>query len=65
VTGKKRIFFILNPLTSLFEAFKYGFFGNGFFDLRWLGYSVLFTLIVLAFGLVIFNRVDKRFIDTV
>ena len=65
VTGKKRIFFLLNPLTSLFEAFKYGFFGNGFFDLPWLGYSVLFTFIVLALGLVIFNRVEKRFIDTV
>ena len=65
VTGRKRIFFLLNPLTSLFEAFKYGFFGNGFFDLPWLGYSVLITFIVLAFGLVIFNRVEKRFIDTV
>ncbi len=65
VHGRKRIFFLLNPLTSLFEGFKYGFFGNGFFDLPWIGYSILFTLVVLAFGLMIFNRVEKRFIDTV
>jgi len=65
VQGKKRIFFLINPLTSLFEAFKYGFLGNGVFDVSWLVYSTIVTLFFLGFGIVIFNRVEKRFIDTV
>lgn len=65
VQGQKRIFFLLNPLTSLFEAFKYGFFGSGTLDWSWLTYSVVFTLVLLLAGIVIFNRVEKKFIDTV
>jgi len=65
VHGKKKLFFLLNPLTSLFEAFKYGFFGQGIFDFRWIMYSVAFTIVLLATGIFTFNRVEKRFIDTV
>lgn len=65
VQGKKRIFFLINPLTSLFEAFKYGFLGQGIFDIQWLIYSTVFTLVLLGFGIVIFSKVEKRFIDTV
>lgn len=55
----------LNPLSSIFEAFKYGFLGEGIFSYYWLGYSALFTLILLVVGVVTFNKVEKRFIDTV
>ena len=65
VHGKKRIFFLLNPLTSLFEAFKYGFLGQGTFDAGWLLYSVVFTAVLLLTGILIFNKVEQRFIDTV
>jgi homopolymeric O-antigen transport system permease protein len=65
ISGKKRIFFLINPLTSLFEAFKYGFFGRGVFEIPWLVYSIVFTAIVVIFGFIIFNKVEKRFIDTV
>jgi lipopolysaccharide transport system permease protein len=65
VTGKKRIFFLLNPLTSLFEAFKYGFLGQGSFDIMWLTYSIGFTIVLLMAGVIMFNKVEKRFIDTV
>ncbi len=65
VHGKKKLFFLLNPLTSLFEAFKYGFFGQGVFDIKWILYSIIFTLVTLVIGFVIFNKVEKRFIDTV
>lgn len=65
VQGKKRLFFLLNPLTSLFEAFKYGFFGTGVFNIPWLLYSFTFTVVLLLVGILIFNRVEKRFIDTV
>ncbi len=65
VQGTKKLVFLLNPLTSLFEAFKYGFFGKGSFDVGWLAYSISFTGVLLVFGIFIFNRVEKRFIDTV
>ncbi len=65
VHGRKRIFFLINPLTSLFEAFKYGFLGQGSFDIKWLLYSMVFTITLLITGIVIFNKVEKRFIDTV
>ncbi|MCD6013375.1 MAG: transporter permease [Flavipsychrobacter sp.] len=65
VQGEKRIFFLLNPLTSLFEAFKYGFFGTGTLNWSWLIYSVVFTAVLLLSGILIFNRVEKKFIDTV
>ncbi len=65
VHGKKRFFFLLNPLTSLFEAFKYGFFGQGTFNVKWLLYSTGFTIVLLAIGILVFNRVEKRFVDTV
>ena len=65
VTGRKKILFQLNPLTSLFEAFKNGFFGKGDFSIPWLLYSIGFTILLLLTGIVFFNRVEKRFIDTV
>ena len=55
----------LNPLTSIFEAFKYGFLGSGILDFGWLLYSIVFTCVVLILGILIFNKVEKRFIDTV
>ena len=65
VQGNKKIFFLLNPLTSLFEAIKYGLLGQGEFDLTWLLYSTVFAVGLLGFGMVIFSKVEKRFIDTV
>lgn len=65
VQGKKRIFVLLNPLTSLFEAFKYGFLGQGSLDIKWLLYSIGFTIVLLITGIIMFNKVEQRFIDTV
>lgn len=55
----------LNPLTGIFECFKYGYLGVGDFTIGMLGYSTLFTIIVLAIGTVIFTKVEKSFMDTV
>ena len=56
---------LLNPLTSIFEAFKFAFFGRGEFNLFWLSYSVIFTLLLLIIGIIVFKNVEKRFIDVV
>lgn len=55
----------LNPLTPVFEAFKYGFLGAGTFSWGSLAYSFLVTLTLLILGILIFNRTEKTFIDTV
>ncbi|MCW3123689.1 MAG: transporter permease [Flavipsychrobacter sp.] len=65
VQGNKKIFFLVNPLTSLFEAIKYGLLGQGEMDISWLLYSCVFAVVLLGFGMVIFSKVEKRFIDTV
>jgi lipopolysaccharide transport system permease protein len=55
----------LNPLTGIVEAFKYGFLGAGEFSWGLLAYSFCFMVVLLAIGIVIFNRVQKTFMDTV
>jgi len=55
----------LNPVTPVMEAIKYALLGQGQFSWLWLGYSVMFTLILLIFGLMLFNKVQKSFMDTV
>lgn len=55
----------LNPLTGLIEAFKYGMLGVGQFSWLALGYSFLFMVVLLMLGIVIFNKVQRSFMDTV
>lgn len=55
----------INPLTSVFEAFKYGVLGTGTFDWGQLGYSFAFMCVVLGIGIVLFNRIQRSFMDTV
>lgn len=54
-----------NPVTSIMETFKYGFLGQGTFSWLALGYSAVFTLVVLFAGAVIFNKVERSFMDVV
>jgi len=55
----------LNPVTPVMEAIKYSLLGAGQFSWLWLGYSVLFTILLLIAGLMLFNKVQKSFMDTV
>lgn len=54
-----------NPLTGIFEGFKYAWMGVGEFHPIMLVYSSVIILILLAIGTVIFNKVEKGFMDTV
>ena len=56
---------IYNPLTGIFEGFKYAWMGVGEFNPIMLVYSTIIILILLAIGTVIFNKVEKGFMDTV
>jgi len=55
----------LNPMTSIIETFKYGCIGNGEFSWLWLAYSFVFMMILLLIGIVVFNKIEKGFMDTV
>ena len=56
---------VANPMTSIIEAFRYGFLGSGTFNWLYLGYTTLVTVIILLLGTIIFNKVEKSFTDTV
>ena len=60
-----RTIIILNPMTSIIEAFKYATLGQGYFSWGALGYSFAFMSILLVWGIVIFNKVQRSFMDTV
>jgi lipopolysaccharide transport system permease protein len=55
----------LNPLTPIVEAFRYALFGKGSFDAMHLLYAGIFIIATLVFGTVIFNKVERSFMDTV
>lgn len=55
----------LNPLTGIIEFFKYGMLGVGCHDWWMLGYSFAFMVVLLGFGIVVFNKVQRSFMDTV
>jgi len=55
----------LNPVTSIIEAFKYGTMGVGTFSWEMLSYSFGFMVLLLSIGIVVFNKVQRSFMDTV
>jgi lipopolysaccharide transport system permease protein len=56
---------VANPLTAILETFKYAFTGVGEFNWFYLSYSIVFTIIILLFGIIIFNRVQRNFMDVI
>ncbi|MBV6495236.1 MAG: ABC transporter permease [Acidobacteria bacterium] len=55
----------LNPMTGLIEAFRYAFLGQGELSVMSLGYSAVVTLSILLIGVLIFNKTERSFVDTV
>lgn len=64
-SGKLRSFLMANPITSLIENFRYGLFSQGEFLFGGLLYSLIFSVVLVALGIVMFNQVEKSFMDTV
>jgi len=57
--------YMLNPMTSVIESFRYAFFGRGVVDAVYIYVSWAVTLAVLLAGVILFSRVEKSFMDTV
>lgn len=65
MSPKRQWIMALNPLTSIVETFKYGTMGVGTFSWGQLGYSFGFMVLLMALGIVVFNKVQRSFMDTV
>ncbi|EKB48721.1 ABC transporter permease [Cecembia lonarensis] len=55
----------LNPMTGIIETFRYAFLGEGMFSWTLLGYSAFVAIVSMILGILIFNKTEKNFIDTV
>lgn len=62
---KYRALILLNPMTGIVEAFRYAFLGKGEFSIWSIGYSATVTVIMLVLGVLIFNKTEKNFVDTI
>jgi lipopolysaccharide transport system permease protein len=65
MSPKRQWIMVLNPVTSIIETFKYATMGVGTFRWANLAYSFVFMLVLLAVGVVVFNKVQRSFMDTV
>lgn len=65
MSHKNQMIMALNPVTSIIETFKYGTLGTGTFSWGMLAYSFGFMIVILAIGIVVFNKVQRSFMDTV
>jgi lipopolysaccharide transport system permease protein len=65
VSGKFRWLILANPMTPIVECFRFSLLGAGKIDLWHLLYSGIFMLATLMIGILIFNRVERTFMDSV
>ena len=65
IEGKLKWLIFLNPMSSLIEAFRYSFLGVGEFSIHGLLYSSGFMIVIIILGFLLFNKVEKTFMDTV
>lgn len=65
MSDKIKFIMLLNPLTSIIEAFKYIFLGSGFFEPLWLVYGFCTMVVLIVIAVITFYKVEKSFMDTV
>lgn len=65
VPDRFRWLVMANPMTPIIESFRYAFLGAGTVDLLQLAYAFGFMVVILVIGLLLFNQVERTFMDTV
>lgn len=65
IPEKYKAYIMANPMTPIIETFKNAFLGSGHASLSGIFYATIFTLVVLTMGIIVFNKTEKSFIDTV
>lgn len=63
--GIVKTILMINPVTAPVELFRYAVLGQGTIDPLYLGISWIVTIVVAVFGIMIFNKVERNFMDTV
>jgi lipopolysaccharide transport system permease protein len=65
VSPEKHWILLLNPMTAIIETFRFGFLGSGTFNPLHLAMSFAIITVFLVFGLFVFNKTEKSFMDIV
>lgn len=65
VSDNFRWIMLLNPVAPIVESFRFAFLGSGSFEWFFLLISAVVTAVILIVGMIVFNQVEKNFIDTV
>lgn len=63
--ARYQVYLNINPLSPIFEAFKYSCLGVGTFSISGLLYSAVTLCFTMFFAVILFNRTEQRFMDTV
>lgn len=63
--GLMKTILLINPVTAPVEVFRYAVLGQGTIMPGYLALSWLITIVVVVVGIMIFNKVEKTFMDTV
>ena len=63
--GWMRNLLMINPVTSAVEMMRYAILGKGTLDMGFYSLSWGVTLVVAVLGIMIFNKVERNFMDTV
>lgn len=65
IPGKWKVLLAINPMAIVVESYRYAFFGTGSLNFNYLLISAITTVIILLSGILIFNKTQRTFIDTV
>lgn len=65
ISNKWRTLYMCNPMTPVINTMRYAYLGIGEFELGYYLLSWAVTLVMLFFGVLLFSRVEKTFMDTV
>lgn len=65
IPEKYMMLYMLNPVTPIITTMRMAFFGTGYFDTFYYCISLVITLVVFFIGIILFNKIEKTFMDTV
>ena len=65
IPEKYQFLYLLNPVSPIITVFRYAFLGSGYLPLLSWGISWITTLVIVTIGIILFNRIEKTFMDTV
>ena len=60
-----RFIILANPMTHIVEGFRFALLGKGMFEVSYILYTFVIIMFVLAIGVILFNKAEQTFIDTV